>query len=200
MSFWQFLDNNPLYAMVLAGMMLLAIAVVIFAVVLFLIRFSIIWKWYKEAKNAADFNSLSESIRRQLRKKTRSFVFASSVNDNDMAYKDIKNLFDKDGKIQFLDESFAGNFDKVFSNYGIIVYQVTNDDANKSNSMHKDYDSSYQPLYKSLAKYCVAQQKQCVLLTVERIDDKEFDPVYITTVNYYAKLRETLYILLHFTP
>jgi len=201
MNMWQFLHYNPCYATIILVAICLLVLTLITVAIIICARFGIIYKWYKEAKNEADFNSLSESIKRQLRKKRKTFVFASSVRDNSKAYKDIKELFDQEGEIKYVSEScIKEGFDKIFDKVAVVVYQVSSDDVNKSNPKHTDFDSKYQPIYKALEQHCSTQGKHCVLLTSEYVDIKSFDPVYTTTVNYYAKLRETLYILLHFTP
>ena len=200
MNLWDYLNNNPNIALVGIVILCAVAAVVIFAVVIFFIRFNVVWKWYQEAKTEADFNSLSKSLKRDLKKKKHSIIFASSVRDNDWAYKKILEHFDEDGVIRRIDQTNVDKFDEVFGNYDIVVFQVASDDANKSNPRNENYDENYQPLYKSLANYCKQQKIQCVLLTFEYIDIASLDPIYVTTVNFYAKLRETLYILLYFSP
>jgi hypothetical protein len=62
-------------------------------------------------------------------------------------------------------------------------------------------------LFYKLAKQCSIQikgkaVKDCVLMTgpSKFIDIKSLDERYTTTVNFHSKLRETLIMLLHFSP
>jgi len=194
MNIWEFLSMNPKFATWGAILLSIAVIAVVVAIGVLIVKFFFFWDLLKKAKNEADFNSLSKSIKRDVRKKRHPFIFASSVRDNDKYYKDVQELFDKGSEIQYIDYECIDNFDKIFGKYKIVVYQVHHDDID---------DTVSEPLFQMLANYCAKQEKHCILLTFSRIKPEitnSFDPFYVTTVNYHSKLRETLFTLLYFTP
>jgi len=195
MNFWKFLDSNPCYAIAL--WITLIVLMVFIGVVIWHItrRFTLIWKWYQEAKNESDFDTISKNIKTQLKKKKHAIVFASSVRDNNPDYKEAKRVFAKDDEILEIDKFDIGNFDEKLNRFNIIVYHVSACDVVKSDFYNKS-------IYVALAEYCSTQKKHCILVTPPSLrlrPDVLDNNVYVTTVNFYSKLRETLFILLYFT-
>ena len=122
---------------------------------------------------------------------------ASSTRDNEAGYKEIKKYFDNENEIIFVPLD-SENFDDKFDGFDTIIYKV--------------HDSEFgipcpseNPLYKRISKYCSEQHKSCILVCrpgkqiALSESEVEFNPVYVTTVQFYSKLRETLYILLYLT-
>lgn len=192
MTIVDFLDKHIVLVTTILVIFLLAVIIVL---AYFIPKISLINQIWKEAKEIKDPLLFRKLYKQRLMK--HSFIFASSTMDNETGYKDIKKYFGNEKEIVFVPLD-TENFDSIFDEFDIIIYKVHDDEfgipCTKEN-----------PLYKRISKYCSEQQKSCILVCKpgKQIalseNAVEFNPVYVTTVQFYSKLRETLYILLYLT-
>ena len=192
MTIADFLDKH---IVLLTIVLLVFLVVVVIGSVYFISKVSLISQIWEDAKEKKDPLLVRKWYKQRLMK--HSFIFASSDKDNESGYKEIKKYFDNDKEIIFVPPE-SENFDDIFDQFDIIVYKVHDDEfgipCGKKN-----------PLYKRIAKYCSEQHKSCILVCKPGKQialsegQAEFNPVYVTTVQFYSKLRETLYILLYLT-
>ena len=194
MTIWDLIDKNINLVAIFLGAFL--VIIILLLVIFILPKLSFIYRLYNEAKNENNATNFGKIYRKLLRK--HKLVFASSTKDNDRSYKEIKDHFDKENKIVFIEQT-SNDFDNEFDKFKIIVYKVHDNEFGRKCPIED-------PLYKRISKYCSEQGKYCILVCkpgsqIEISEDSvEFNPSYITTVQFYSKLRETLYILLHFAP
>lgn len=192
MTIVDFLDKYIVLVTIILMIFLLAV-IIFFAY--FIPKISLINQIWKDAKEIKDPLLFRKFYKRRLMK--HSFLFASSTRDNESGYKDIKKYFDNDKEIKFVPLE-TENFDDIFDEFDIIIYKVHDDELGIP-------CASENPLYKRISKYCSEQHKSCILVCKPgrqiALSESavEFNPIYVTTVQFYSKLRETLYILLYLT-
>ncbi|MDR2939798.1 MAG: hypothetical protein LBV08_05685 [Clostridiales bacterium] len=167
-----------------------------------LFRYGIpIWKFYKNAKNEADFESLSKSIEKVLKKKKHPAIFLADKRDdvNDLKrYKELNSMFGLDRE-KVLEVSIDDKDPLIhkLEGYKIVVFKVCESDLTPIPG------KTDEPLYRQVAQCCIKNEINCILYSDRPGKDlnlKDLNNFYVTTVNFYSKLRETLYILTHFTP
>ena len=194
MSLWQYLYGGGVPPWVL--IVILVVIIVVLILFLFIYCRPILKMW-KLAKSDYDFATLKKLIQKEIKRKHCKIAFAASTNDKQLeSYKKTKNMFVPEEKIIPIEPSFdTEDFKKHFAQCRIVVYKVPPDEFKGNlNSKNKN------PTYKKIAEYCSQREKHCVLMIDKgSIDIDELDREYVTTVNFYSKLRETLYILLYFS-
>ncbi len=192
MTYIDLINNNSLFVKIIIILILIIIVVFLFWIFpngYFLRK---IVSDYKETKDPL---KLQRVYKRRL--KRHSLIFSSSTKDNEKGYKDIKNSFDVDEEIIYVSPDCI-DFDNIFGQFDIVVYKVVDSEIGIP-------CPTQDPLYKRISSYCSKQHKSCILVCkpAKLLDinekEEEFDPVYVTTVQFYSKLRETLYILLYLT-
>ena len=192
MTIVDFLDKHIVLVTTIL-MVFLLVVIIVFAY--FIPKISLINQIWKDAKEIKDPLLFKKKYKQRLMK--HSFIFASSTMDNESGYKDIKKYFDNEKEIVFIPLD-TENFDNIFVKFDIIIYKVHDDEFGIPCAKEN-------PLYKRISKYCSEQHKSCILVCrpgkqiALSENTVEFNPVYVTTVQFYSKLRETLYILLYLT-
>ncbi len=192
MTIVDFLDK---YIVLVTTILIIFLLVVIIVFVYFLPKITLINQVWKDAKEIKDPLSNRKIYKQRLMK--HSFLFASSTRDNESGYKEIKKYFDNEKEIIFIPLD-TENFDDKFDGFDIIIYKVHDNEFGIP-------CPNENPLYKRISKYCSEQHKPCILVCrpgkqiALSENAVEFNPLYVTTVQFYSKLRETLYILLYLT-
>ena len=140
-------------------------------------------------------------IQKKLRKEKHSIAFVANCEDNQDRMKEyirFNKQFGMDRDILTVEDGDIGQFNKKLGEYKIIIYKVV---ANEIPA--KIEEDKAKPVYWELAKFCCDNEKSCVLFTpsghipLDGLDN--YNNNYYTTVNFYSKLRETLYMLLYFS-
>ena len=192
MTIVDFLDKH---IVLVTTILIIFLLVVIIVFAYFIPKISLINQIWKDAKEIRDPLLYRKMYKQSLMK--HSFLFASSTRDNEAGYKEIKKYFDNENEIIFVPLD-SENFDDKFDGFDTIIYKVHDSEFGIP-------CQSENPLYKRISKYCSEQHKSCILVCrpgkqiALSESEVEFNPVYVTTVQFYSKLRETLYILLYLT-
>ena len=194
MSLWQYLYGGGVPPWVL--IVILVVIIVVLILFLFIYCRPILKLW-KLAKSDHDFATLKKLIQKEIKRKHCKIAFAA-VNGAEYSpsYEKIKNIFVSEEDIIPIDSDCdTEQLQKSFAQYRIVVYKVPPDEFKGSPNPENKTST-----YKKIAEYCSQREKHCVLMTDKGyIEIDELDSEYVTTVNYYSKLRETLYILLYFS-
>ena len=192
MTLFEYMDKHPIISWT-------AIAVGVVAIVLLVVRLisggrEITIGDFKLGKQSDLPDLLSKQARKKIKTEGARVVFAySGENDPPVGLKNVRDDF-ACGKDIINIKASEGQFDPHFGASHTVVFQVP----------PSEYAPADCPLSRRIADYCRNNDKHCVLVAGQRINineaDTAFDPRYVTTVNFYSKLRETLYMLLYFSP
>lgn len=198
MSFFDYLDKHPIisWTAIIVGV----VVIIIFAVTLISKGREITIGNFKLGKQAALPDFLSKQARKKIENEGTRIAFAYTGDyDPPSGLKDVRDDF-ASGKDIVRIQPDECRFDSHFGDCHTVVFQVP----------REEYSTPIRPvecpLSRRVADYCRNNNKHCILVTEPgkfiNISEAEaaFDPRYITTVNFYSKLRETLYMLLYFSP
>ena len=192
MNGWQFLSQYMGITITILVLFALLVCVLIFILVILIFVPS---RKLKNLINEYSFSSLEKATRKLISEGLCQLVFASSdEDDHPPGYEQVYELFTPKQDIVRIDLN-TKQFDAYFGKYQIIAYKVHHTEFIDANPK-KDY-----PVYLAIAKYCAERSKDCILFTGSgRLDfrDPVFNSMHVTTVNFYSKLRETVYMLLFF--
>jgi hypothetical protein len=220
MNQWELIDKHSEY---IKALFILIVGAAIVILLLFFIVFALAPQQNKSrlalqlcnvAEKVPILKRLIKPIKRNVMKKSHSIIFASSVHDNERAFIDINDSFVSERKIVCVEANDSGNFSAKLGPYNTIVYKVLDEECTEPKKKCEDAERKKEsedaerkigdPLYKQIARYCSGQHKHCILFTngkqIDINDPAVFNTLYITTVNYYSKLRETLHISLLYPP
>ena len=151
-------------------------------------------------------NSLKSSARREQQAKRLKVLFAAGEEGDALAgseYDELRKFFSDQGYL-VSDKTVwlkADDVKKKVNAHDIVVFYVSKAEASVPAKETKKADTPVQePFYSVLVKHC-GEKHQCLLYTPGFLIDREIQKkTYVTTVNFHSKLRETLYMLLYFSP
>ena len=151
----------------------------------------------KEIKGNDVLDSLRRSVARERVAKKITVLFAAENEEDADKIEDVRIFFEGQ-KYKVSKETMVADVKKLRStarNYDAVVFCVPKREdgaAKADNGM----------LYSELAKVCAIEEKQCVLYCPDRIQINLslLNDQYASTVLLHSKLRETLYMLLYFSP
>ena len=151
-------------------------------------------------------NSLKSSARREQQAKRLKVLFAAGEKEDALAGSDydmLRKFFSDQGYL-VSNETVRLKADSVKDEtkaHDIIVFFVSKKEEFKPVKEAEKTDlPAPKPFYSVLVDHC-GEKHQCLLYTPGFLIDREIQKkTYVTTVNLHAKLRETLYMLLYFSP
>jgi uncharacterized protein YggU (UPF0235/DUF167 family) len=151
-------------------------------------------------------NNLKRSVRREQQAKQLKVLFAAGEKNDALAgsdYNELRKFFDSQ-EYRVSDETVwlkADNVKDETKAHDIIVFFVSKEEEFKPVKGAEKTDlPAPKPFYSVLVDHC-DEKHQCVLYTPGFFINPEIQKkTYVTTVNLHAKLRETLYMLLYFSP
>lgn len=128
---------------------------------------------------------LARGAQREQMAQRKRILFAVRESEDDIKDLDIQRKYFEDVGFRVSERVVSLKDDsslyKNIQEYDIVVYQV----PDKKDAIYKELDK--------------IEEKDCVLICLNGIR-LEPSPKFATTVNFYPKLRETLYTLLYFYP
>ena len=168
---------------------------------------------YALSKRIGDENldNLIQSVKREKLVKKIKVLFAYTEGnykthdgkDLFLAFRKTAEFFQKKGYSVEEKELSLDNLKEIIEPFSIVVFCVPINQNNKRSNGNGGSSAEEAKIglhYSDLAKKCEVDEKYGIFFVAGQINLGSVDTQWISLVNFHAKLRETLYTLLYFSP